>query len=254
MSDAPASTDARLDRVNQRIVRSRALIFDVDGTLAETEEVHRQAFNAAFARAGLAWCWGRVVYKDLLRVAGGKERIRAFDRQRGGTSLLSDAAIAELHMTKTAIYADLMASGGCPLRPGVEALLNQARTRGQLLAIATTTSRGNIDALLAPALGRDWANRFVAIVAGDEVANKKPAPDVYLEVLARLDLSASECLAIEDSGIGLVAASRAGIPVLISRSAYFLDDDFSEALYVTDDLGKLNGKGVVEEGKLRGAS
>ncbi len=251
MSDAPASADARLDRVNEQIVRSRALIFDVDGTLAETEEVHRRAFNAAFASAGLAWSWGRVVYKDLLRVTGGKERIRAFDRLRGGTSLLSDAEIAELHGIKTTIYADLMASGGCPLRPGVEALMTAALARGHRLAIATTTSRGNIDALLGPALGRDWTNRFAAVVAGEDVTNKKPAPDVYLEVLARLDLSASECLAIEDSGIGLAAASGAGIPVLISRGAYFMDDDFSDALYVTDDLTELNVAGFVEGSALR---
>ena len=241
MSDALAAAGARLDRANARIARSRALILDVDGTLAETEEVHRQAFNAAFAKADLGWYWGRLVYKDLLRVAGGKERIRAFDRLRGVTPLLPEAAIAEMHQTKTAIYADLIASGGCPLRPGVEALLTAALTRGQRLAIATTTSRGNIDALLASTLGKDWANRFAAIVAGDEVANKKPAPDVYLEVLSRLNLSASECLAIEDSGIGLLSASRAGIPVLISRSAYFLDDDFSEALYVADDLTEVTG-------------
>ena len=245
MSDALASAGARLDRARERIVRSRALILDVDGTLAETEEVHRQAFNAAFVRANLGWCWGRVVYKDLLRVAGGKERIRAFDRLHGGASQLSDAEIAELHLIKTMVYADLIASGGCPLRPGVEALLTAALTRSQRLAIATTTSRGNIDALLGSALGRDWSSRFAAIVAGDEVSHKKPAPDVYLEVLSRLNLSASECLAIEDSGIGLAAASRARIPVLIARSAYFHDDDFSEALAVTDDLTEVTGIEVV---------
>ena len=113
--------------------------------------------------------------------------------------LLSDAEIAELHRLKTTIYADLIASGGCPLRPGVKALLTAALRRGQRLAIATTTSRGNIDALLASALGQDWADLFAAIVAGDEVPGKKPAPDVYLEVLSRLSLPASECLAIEDS-------------------------------------------------------
>ena len=247
MSDALASAGARLDRARELIVRSRALILDVDGTLAETEEVHRQAFNAAFASANLGWCWGRVVYKDLLRVAGGKERIRAFDRLRGGASLLSDAEIAELHRVKTDVYADLIASGGCPLRPGVEVLLNAALIRGQRLAIATTTSRGNIDALLGSALGKDWSSRFAVIVAGDEVSNKKPAPDVYLEVLSRLGLPASECLAIEDSGIGLAAATGAGIPVLISRSAYFRDDDFSDALFVTDDLTEVTGIEVAKE-------
>jgi HAD superfamily hydrolase (TIGR01509 family) len=236
MHDMLAKSRLRLDRARELIVGSRALIFDVDGTLAETEEVHRQAFNAAFVRADLDWCWEPAVYKDLLRVAGGKERILAFDRLQGGSLALLDAEIIELHRIKTSIYEELIANGGCPLRPGVEALLTGATTRGQRLAIATTTSRGNIDALLATALGNDWANLFAVIVAGDEVPKKKPAPDVYLEVLSRLNLSASECLAIEDSGIGLDAASRAGIPVLISRSAYFRDDDFSGALLAVDDL------------------
>jgi HAD superfamily hydrolase (TIGR01509 family) len=246
MSEAIASSGSPLDRARELIVRSRALIFDVDGTLAETEEVHREAFNAAFARAKLGWRWGRVVYKDLLRVAGGKERIRAFDRLRAEPPALSDAEIAELHRLKTAIYADLIASGGCPLRPGVKALLIAALARGQRLAIATTTSRGNIEALLASALGQDWADFFAVIVAGDEVCEKKPAPDVYLEVLSRLGLPASECLAIEDSGIGLVAASSAGIPVLISRSAYFRNDDFSAALLAIDDLTELTVNDIVE--------
>ena len=245
MGAALASPDSRLVRARELIVRSRALIFDVDGTLAETEEAHRQAFNAAFVRADLDWCWGRVVYKDLLRVAGGKERIRAFDRLRGGASALSDTEIAELHRIKTSIYVDLIARGGCPLRPGVKDLLTAAMSRGQRLAIATTTSRSNIDALLASALGKDWADAFAAIVAGDEVSKKKPAPDVYLEVLSRLNLSPSECLSIEDSGIGLVAASCAGIPVLISRSAYFRDDDFSAALLAVDDLTEVTGSDLL---------
>jgi HAD superfamily hydrolase (TIGR01509 family) len=236
IDDVLATSRSLTDRARDLIVRSRALIFDVDGTLAETEEVHRKAFNAAFARANLGWCWGRTIYRDLLRVAGGKERIRAFDQSRGGASPLSDAAIVELHGIKTTIYAELISGGGCPLRPGVEALLTAALARGQRLAIATTTSRGNIDALLAVALGKEWARSFAAIVAGDEVSKKKPAPDVYLETLSRLGLSARECLAIEDSGIGLIAASRAGIPVLISRSAYFRSDDFSAALIAVDNL------------------
>ncbi len=236
MRDVLATSRLHLDRAKDLLIQSRALILDVDGTLAETEEVHRQAFNAAFLKANLDCCGGPAAYKDLLRVAGGKERIRAFDRLRGGASGLAEAEIVEIHRVKTTIYAELIANRGCPLRPGVEALLTAALTRGQRLAIATTTSRGNIDALLASALGNDWADSFAAIVAGDEVTNKKPAPDVYLEILSRLNLPASECLAIEDSGIGLAAASSAGIPVLISRSAYFRGDDFSAALLAVDDL------------------
>jgi len=224
---------------SELIRRAAALIFDVDGTLAETEELHRQAFNHAFVRHGLDWHWDRAVYKDLLRVTGGKERIRAYHGRRENASPLSDADIAELHRVKTAHYAGLIETGCCPLRPGVTDLLTAAKARGQRLAIATTTSHGNIDALLSQALGKRWAGDFDAIVAGDDVRDKKPAPDVYLEVLARLKLEASGCVAIEDSANGLIAASRANIPVLITRSMFFRDDDFSAARVVLDDLSGL---------------
>ena len=237
MSEALAPI--RSSAVREVIGRARALIFDVDGTLAETEEVHRRAFNEAFAEADLPWYWDRATYGRLLRIAGGKERIRAFD-QRSVVPLLSYADIAGLHRIKTARYAELIASGGCPLRPGVEALIEGARRRGQRLAIATTTSHGNIDALLSVALGREWAALFEAIVAGDDVPRKKPAPDVYIEVLARLGLAPLDCIAVEDSGNGLAAASRAGIPVVITRSAYFGDDDWTGALLVVDDLSYLD--------------
>lgn len=224
---------------SELIRRAAALIFDVDGTLAETEELHRQAFNHAFVRHGLDWHWDRAVYKDLLRVTGGKERIRAYHGRRENASPLSDADIAELHRVKTAHYAGLIETGCCPLRPGVTDLLTAAKARGQRLAIATTTSHGNIDALLSQALGKRWAADFDAIVAGDDVRDKKPAPDVYLEVLARLKLEASDCVAIEDSANGMIAASRANIPVLITRSMFFRDDDFSAARVVLDDLSGL---------------
>ena len=224
---------------SELIRRAAALIFDVDGTLAETEELHRQAFNHAFVRHGLDWHWDRAVYKDLLRVTGGKERIRAYHGRRENASPLSDADIAELHRVKTAHYAGLIETGCCPLRPGVTDLLTAAKARGQRLAIATTTSHGNIDALLSQALGKRWAGDFDAIVAGDDVRDKKPAPDVYLEVLARLKLEASDCVAIEDSANGMIAASRANIPVLITRSMFFRDDDFSVARVVLDDLSGL---------------
>ena len=221
------------------IRRAAALIFDVDGTLAETEELHRLAFNHAFVRHGLGWHWDRAVYKELLRVTGGKERIRAFHARLGIAPPLPDADIAELHRIKTAHYAELIETGCCPLRPGVPELLSAAKARGQRLAIATTTSHGNIEALLSRALGRNWAAEFDAIVAGDDVGHKKPAPDVYLETLARLKLGAADCVAIEDSANGLISASRAGIPVLITRSMFFADEDFSAARYVLGDLSEL---------------
>lgn len=225
--------------LRRAIGQAAALIFDVDGTLAETEELHREAFNEAFVQLGLDWHWGPRTYKELLQVAGGKERIRAFDQMRRSGPPLTDAVVAELHGAKTARFAALMAEKGCPLRPGVRPLLDAALARGQTLAIATTTTRANLDALLAPALGQAWETRFAAVVAADDVARKKPAPDAYLEVLSQLDLSGESCVAIEDSGNGLLAARRAGIPVLITRSRYFSDDDFDGALAVVDDLTEL---------------
>ncbi|WP_049820458.1 HAD family hydrolase [Bradyrhizobium japonicum] len=225
---------------SELIRRAAALIFDVDGTLAETEELHRQAFNHAFARHGLDWQWGRAVYKELLRVTGGKERMRAYHARLPIAPPLPDADIVALHRIKTAHYAELVETGCCRLRPGVIELLAAAKARGQRLAIATTTSHGNIDALLSQALGARWPAEFDAIVAGDDVRHKKPAPDVYLETLARLQLGAAGCVAIEDSANGLIAASRAGIPVLITRSMFFRDEDFSAARFVLDDLSELD--------------
>jgi HAD superfamily hydrolase (TIGR01509 family) len=236
---ALASASVRVEQARSLLLRGRALIFDVDGTLAETEELHRQAFNEAFVRAGMDWRWEQAAYKELLRVAGGKERIRAFDRMRKSPQPLSDSDIAGLHRIKTARFADLLVKEGCPLRPGVNALIAAAKARGQRLAIATTTSRANIDALLPAVLGNDWSDIFEVIVAGDEVSRKKPAPDVYLEALSRLQLSGPDCLAIEDSANGLIAAVQAEVPVLITRSLYFQDDDFTKALLVLDDLIEL---------------
>jgi HAD superfamily hydrolase (TIGR01509 family) len=240
MSVMPPTAALQFGLAKDLITHAPALIFDVDGTMAETEEVHRQAFNEAFVRAGVDWYWSRTIYKELLWVAGGKERIRAFERDLEKKSMLSESQVAELHRLKTARYVELVAGGACPLRPGVEALVTAAKQRGQRLAIATTTSRQNIDVLLSTSLGEDWCDQFDAIVAGDEVPRKKPAPDVYYEVLARLGLPASDCVAIEDSYNGLVAASRAGIRVLITRSFYCSDQDFSEALLTLDDLSEFS--------------
>ena len=222
--------------LKDRVAQATALILDVDGTLAETEGIHRRAFNAAFMEAGLDWYWDQRTYKKLLRTTGGKERIQAFARTRHPKVCLSDPDIATLHRLKTRHYGRLITQHTCRLRPGVAALIHESRARGQTLAIATTTTSSNIDELLSVALEPNWSNLFAAVVAGDDVVHKKPAPDVYLEVLTRLGCDARDCLAIEDSANGLKSASSAGIPVLISRSDYFRDDDFSGALAVVDEL------------------
>ena len=160
-----------------------ALIFDVDGTLAETEELHRRAFNTAFAEAGLAWHWSRDAYRALLKTTGGKERITRFAAEAG----LDPAAVpvADLHRAKTAAYVALMAQGEIALRPGIADLMEQARAAGVALAIATTTTPANVEALCRAVFGRAAGEVFAVIAAGDEVVAKKPAPDVYLLALQR---------------------------------------------------------------------
>jgi HAD superfamily hydrolase (TIGR01509 family) len=213
-----------------------ALIFDVDGTLADTErDGHRPAFNAAFAEMGLDWHWDAALYGELLEVTGGKERIRFFCERHAPEFLQqgdAEARIRELHAAKTRHYVELCAQG-IPLRPGVERLLREATVAGLRLAIATTTTPENISALLAA----DLLALFEKVGAGDTVPNKKPAPDIYQWVLAQLGLPAAACLAIEDSANGLRASRGAGLATVITRTAYTDDHDFSGALVLLPDLG-----------------
>ena len=214
-----------------------ALIFDVDGTLAETEEVHRRAFNEAFAAAGLPWHWDEPLYARLLDVTGGKERIRHFI-DGGAQPDLDPAAIARLHADKTARYTALVATGQVPLRPGVARLLDEAEAAGLRLAVATTTTPANVDALLRATLGPEAPARFAVIAAGDMVPAKKPAPDIYRLALERLGLPPGRCIAVEDTVNGLRSAAGAGIPTVITTSLYGGTARFEGALAVVDGLGQ----------------
>jgi beta-phosphoglucomutase-like phosphatase (HAD superfamily) len=219
----------------------QALLFDVDGTLADSEEAHRAAFNQAFRDQGLDWEWSQEVYAELLAVTGGKERIRHY-LERFHPERLSrpdvDAWVAQLHRDKTRAYGVRLERGGLPLRPGVRRLLQEARASGLRLAIATTTSPENILALLASALGPQGSQWFAVIGAGDCVPAKKPAPDIYRWVLEKLRLRAVDCMAVEDSANGLRASRAAGIPTLVTVSTYTRGENFSGAVAVLSDLGE----------------
>ena len=225
----------------------RAIIFDVDGTLAETEETHRKAFNRAFRKAGLSWSWSRDLYRDLLAVTGGKERIRHFIEDHGAEGAPKDGLdefIPALHAQKTIEYTQMVSGGELELRPGVRTLIAAAQDRGFRLAIATTTTPANVDALLAAAFGDAGQSLFEVICAGDSVPNKKPAPDVYLQALEELGLPAASCVAIEDSRNGLLSARAAGIETIVTPGIYTSDENFDEAALVIDDLESLDVAGI----------
>lgn len=222
-----------------------ALIFDVDGTLSETEETHRAAFNEVFTERGLAWIWDQPLYKRLLEVTGGKERIayylRDFDPSRQGVPD-ADAQkdwIAGLHARKTEIYNAMIDKGAAELRPGVESLIRHARTAGLRLAIATTTSLPNVESLLRSTLGSDGLSFFEVIAAGDMVRAKKPAPDVYLLALQQLGLPPERCLALEDSENGVASARAALLPVVVTTSIYTSHQSFPAAAITVPDLDAL---------------
>ncbi len=213
-----------------------AFIFDVDGTLAETEEAHRHAFNATFAAAGLDWHWDPSLYGELLQVTGGKERIRAFVELSGSVQAMTDERIAALHHQKTKLYSEIVASGAILLRPGVRDLIEFAKTQKFKLAVATTTNLLNVDALCVACWGVPARGVFDVVAAGDEARRKKPAPDIYNIALDRLGVEPKDCVAFEDSRNGLLAAKSAGLRVVITPSQYTGEDDFSEADLFLPDL------------------
>jgi len=214
-----------------------ALIFDVDGTLAETEELHREAFNRAFADEGLPYRWDQARYRSLLLVTGGRQRLEHFFTESTG---LSGAQIAELaprlHRAKNGHYAEVMADFPIELRPGVADLLRQARAAQLKLAIATTTSRVNLEGLARRFPGELDLDGFTVVVCGEDVTVLKPDPEVYRTALDRLGLPAEQCLAFEDTRNGVDSAIGAGLRVAVTPSLYSAGQDFSAATMVLEDL------------------
>ena len=223
----------------------KALIWDVDGTVAETErDGHRVAFNAAFEAQGLPWHWDVAQYGRLLQVTGGRERLlhdMAARPDAPATPAARDALARELHRRKNLLYADLVARGGIGARPGVLRLMDECRHAGVMLAVATTTSRSNVIALFENLLGIGWGRRFDAVVCAEDAPMKKPHPQVYQMVLQRLAIQAGEAFALEDAPNGLQAARAAGIACGVTFSAYFADSHFEGAAWVREHLDQRPG-------------
>ncbi|MEZ5841493.1 MAG: HAD-IA family hydrolase [Hyphomicrobiales bacterium] len=216
----------------------KALIFDVDGTLGETEEAHRAAFNEAFAAFGYPFFWDEALYAELLKVGGSRERMLHFVRRfEPEAALRFEAEVDRIFAFKTERYGARVAAGQVELRPGVSRLIAEAVAAGVRLAVSTTTGRQNVEALMLACLGRDVLDRFEVFSTGDTVRRKKPDPELYLNALAMLGLPADACLALEDSEVGATAAARAGIAVAMTPSRYTADDPLDLAVAAVDHLG-----------------
>ena len=220
-----------------------ALIFDVDGTLANTErDGHLVAFNMAFKELGLDWEWSNELYHELLDVTGGQLRIKYFLSKYNQSFSHNDLDnfVASIHKLKTSIYVRLMDEGRVPLRPGVERLINEAREAGLRLAIATTTTPANVDALIKNTLGEEAMDWFEVIGAGDVVPNLKPAGDIYHYVLDKMNLDPKNAIAFEDSHNGIVSATDANLKTLITINEYTKTHEFDGAMVVLNNLGEPN--------------
>ncbi len=234
-----------------------AILFDVDGTLAETEEVHRQCFNAAFEEFETNWMWDPHLYAELLEFSGGKSRLHHYAAQYhpnfyhrpGGKDLVND-----IYLCKVDNYVRRVERKDVSLRPGVRRLLEEAREEGLRLAIVTSSSPKNVAPFLEATIGEEALGWFEVVAAGDCVKDVKPSPDIYAYTLSKMELSPEVCIAIEDTGNGLRSSSGAGVATVITTHHYSADDDFSGAAAVLSHLGEPDMPFEVLQGDGHGAS
>src|SRR5258707_3715685 len=223
----------------------KSILWDVDGTLAETErDGYLKAFNHACEALGLPWRWSEPRYGELLAVAGGRERLlHDMQSQRPApTHPQERQALAErVHHLKNELYARIVAAGELPLREGVRELLDDCERARVRLGIVTTTSRSNVEVLLKTHLGKDWESTFDTVVCAQEAPEKKTHPQAYLLALDTLKLRPHEAVAMEDAQAGIAAAQAAGVPVIVTRSHFFASVQSEGVLAAGPSLGRMAG-------------
>ena len=232
-------------------MKLKGIIFDVDGTIADTEEVHRRAFNQTFAEFDLDWNWSESDYHKLLSISGGKERFKkCLNEDKTLKSKIENPGlfIQKLHSRKSENYRAMLASDNIQLRPGIIRLFNEAQKKGIQLAIATSSCLANLSTLLDNTLDIDANALFNTIVSSDSVSDKKPSPVAYQCALAGIGLTAESCIAIEDTRNGNLAALGAGLHTIITTHAYTIDNDFYGASLVVNHLGEPNNAFTVSQG------
>ncbi|HKH87278.1 MAG TPA: HAD-IA family hydrolase, partial [Acidimicrobiales bacterium] len=218
--------------------------------LADTERYgHLPAFNQTFREFGLPLEWSEDEYGRKLQIGGGKERMASeltpdFVRANGlpGDPDALAADVAKWHKRKTQLYTEMVAAGKLPPRPGVRRIISDAQDAGWKLAVASTSAEPSVRAILEYAVGPERAGRFDVFLAGDVVAHKKPAPDIYLLALEKLGVDPAEVLVVEDSRNGLEAADAAGLRCVVTVNGYTEKEDFSEAILVVSSLGDPDGE------------
>ena len=220
----------------------KALIFDCDGVLAETErDGHRVAFNSVFEENGISAIWGVEEYGELVEISGGKERMKAYFTKHPNlisTEQLNGKLIQEMHKRKTEIFMEMSAKGKLPSRLGIKRIIKEAHDDGILLFVCSTSHKKSVSELIKSNLGEEYLNWFTELLCGDIVANKKPAPDIYNLVKEKYSLKGEECFVVEDTRNGLLAAKGAGMHCVVTPSFYSWNEDFTEADLVVSSLGE----------------
>lgn len=244
-------------------MKLRAVLFDVDGTLADTEALgHRPAYNRAFRKLGLQLRWGPKLYRKLLKQPGGRERLKHYvehyqpdlGKEQAEVSADLDGWVAKVHELKSKYFKKRMRNGSVPLRPGIARLMREARANGLKLGIVTNASLKTLKPVLRYCMGPELAAEIDVIASGEEVKRKKPAPDLYRLALQRLGVEAGECVTLEDSQMGLAAATAAKVAAVVTVNSDTLEQDFSDAALVMSSLGEPGAPAKVLRGELCGRS
>lgn len=230
---------------------TKALIFDCDGVLADTErDGHLVAFNQMWRENGINWQWSVDQYIDKLKIGGGKERMLSLSKDDDFRAVydVPDSeeewaqTVATWHKRKSEIYKELIASGALPGRPGVKRLAEEALAQDWTLVVCSTSALPSVQAVLQHVMGDETAAKFAGVFAGDMVKAKKPAPDVYNLAAEQLNLDPDDCVVVEDSRNGLLAADAAGMTCIVTYNQITEPEDFSEAALVLSNLGDPDGE------------
>ena len=222
-------------------MKLNAVLFDVGGTIAESEEIHRVSFNEAFKEFGLNWYWDEAIYRELVFVGGGKERIKHYIT-RAWPEMLKQKNLTKyiesVHKIKGQIYEEFLNDSQLKARPGIIRLLKELKNEKIRLAIVSDTTEENLINLFKKGLGINPIEWFEILAHGGCTIQKKPSPDIYLWTLERLKLPPESCLAIEDAPRGVDSAIDAGLKVLVTPSIYTLEEKFEKSSLLLSHLGE----------------